>query len=70
MKTPHSGNMYFDFTIQESVGKTPVMHFSPNKHENIKEKEVPKTPVCILNVNPKNEILLYVLIAFRWSPEE
>ena len=53
IKTPTSGNRYFDFTIQEGVDSTRVVCFTPEKRESVKGKETAKSPVQILNVSPQ-----------------
>jgi hypothetical protein len=52
VKTPSSGNRYFDFSIQERVDSTPrVVCFNAEKRDTVKEKETVKSPVRILSVS-------------------
>ena len=53
VKTPSSGNRYFDFKIQARDVNRRVVCFSPDKRQDIKENEEKKSPVKIYNVSPK-----------------
>ncbi len=53
IKTPASGNRYFDFKIQERVDTTHVVCFHPDKRETLKQKEAAKSPVRIVSVSPQ-----------------
>ena len=53
VKTPSSGNRYFDFSIQERVDSTRVVCFNAEKRDTVKEKETAKSPVKILSVSPQ-----------------
>ena len=55
LKIPRSGttNRYFDFTIQEKEQTRQVCCFSPNQRDDIKEKELNKSPVCLMNASPQ-----------------
>lgn len=55
LKIPRSGtaNRYFDFTIQENEKTRRVCCFSPNQRDDIKEKELNKSPVGLMNVSPQ-----------------
>ena len=55
LKIPRSGtaNRYFDFTIQEKEQTRRVCCFNPNQRDDIKEKELNKSPVRLMNVSPQ-----------------
>ena len=53
IKTPASGNRYFDFKIQERIDTTRVVCFHPDKQETLKQKEAAKSPVRIVSVSPQ-----------------
>lgn len=55
LKIPRSGtaNRYFDFTIQENERTRRVCCFSPNQRDDIKEKELNKSPIRLMNVSPQ-----------------
>ena len=53
VKTPSSGNRYFDFKIQARDVNRRIVCFSPDKRQDIKENEEKKSPVKIYNVLPK-----------------
>jgi hypothetical protein len=53
IKTPASGNRYFDFKIQEREESVRVVCFSPEKRNEIKDNEITKSPVKLLNVSAK-----------------
>jgi hypothetical protein len=80
VKTPSSGNRYFDFKIQGKDINRRVVCFSPDKRQNIKENEQKKSPVKIFNVSLKKckfepENIEYIMnntskvmnISFPWS---
>ncbi len=56
VKIPRSGNhnaRFFDFKIQEGEGSRRVVCFSPDKRDDLKEKELSKIPVSLLSVSPQ-----------------
>jgi ssDNA-binding replication factor A large subunit len=53
IKTPPSGNRYFNFKIQEHSDTTRVVCFNPDKRETLKQKQEAKSTVRILNVSPQ-----------------
>ena len=59
--------MFFDFMIQGSLDKKRVMCFSPSKRESIKEKQIAKTPVRILNVSPQKRKFQSDSIEYKMS---
>ena len=53
---PQTGNRasrYFDFKVQEREEIKRVICFSPDKRDQLKEKENSKTPVTLINVSPQ-----------------
>ena len=48
-----SSSRYFDFTLQEADQETRVVCFSPNKRDELKEKEKSKFPVHMSNTSPQ-----------------
>ena len=55
IKTPMSGNKYFDFTIQKHVDTRHVVSFSPDKRESVMEKEKSRSPIQILSASPQRK---------------
>lgn len=53
VRVPASGNRYFEFKIQEREEEKRVICFSPPKRDELKDKEVSKEPVTLLNVSPQ-----------------
>lgn len=52
IKTPTSGNRYFEFKIQEREESRRVVCFSPDKRLQLKDNEENKSPVKLLSVSP------------------
>ena len=55
IKTPSSGNRYFEFNIQQQDVRKRVVCFNAQKRDDLKHKQESKTPVKLLNVSPQKQ---------------